>query len=113
MMNRIAISCDIGIIPLPMDGSMNFWKPENKLIHMWRMCLPTITSPIPSYERAFSESGSKLCPGDAASWRETVLELASSEAQRRHFAIMGHKHASQSYDDQSIDKRWQDCLVNL
>ena len=113
MMNRIAISCDIAVIPLPLDHSMNYWKPENKLIHMWRMCLPTITSPIPSYERAFAESGSTLCPADIESWRETILELASSECLRKRYGSMGHKYACQSYDDQSIDKRWRNCLVDL
>ena len=113
MMNQIAISCDIGIFPLPLDNSMNFWKPENKLIHMWRMALPTITSPIPSYEMAFTGSGKELCPKDEDSWRENILELSNSKSLRRSYGLIGHSHASQAYDDKSIDQKWHDCLLSL
>ena len=113
MMNQIAISCDFGIIPLPLDNSLNFWKPNNKLIHMWRMALPTITSPIPSYEKAFNESGAKLCPADINTWREDILKLSNSEAQRRFYGETGHKAANEGYDDHSIDKRWHNFLLDL
>ena len=113
MMNQIAISCDFAIIPLPLDNSLNYWKPNNKLIHMWRMALPTITSPIPSYEKTFNESGAKLCPIDINTWREDILMLSSSETKRQFYGEAGYKAASTSYNDQSIDKLWRNCLGDL
>tara|TARA_B110001450_G_scaffold256874_1_gene289217 strand:+ start:4519 stop:5580 length:1062 start_codon:yes stop_codon:yes gene_type:complete len=113
MMNKIAVACDFAVIPLPDDDSMNFWKPENKLIHMWRMSLPTITSPIPSYVKVFDEAGHKLCPNNFNEWRECILNLCGSTSDRRQYGLAGNSHANQFYSNDAIDDLWQKSLGNL
>ena len=113
MMNKIAVACDFAVIPLPIDDSMNFWKPENKLIHMWRMSLPTITSPIPSYLKVFDGAGYRLCPNNVAEWRECILKLCASSADRRRYGVVGNDYASRFYSDDSIDALWEQSLSNL
>ena len=113
MMNKIAVACDIAVIPLPDDDSMNFWKPQNKLIHMWRMALPTITSPIPSYVKVFDASGHKLCPNNFTEWRECILRLCGSESDRQQYGVAGNSHAVQLYSNEAIDYLWQKSLGSI
>ena len=113
MMNKIAVACDFGIIPLPDDGSMNYWKPENKLIQMWRMSLPTITSSIPSYVMAFKDAKHKLCASDLSEWRDFILGLSESRTTRKKFGLLGKYQADKFYSDEIIDDLWKKNLGML
>jgi len=110
MMNKIAIACDFAVIPLPSDRSMNFWKPENKLIHMWRMSLPAITSPIPSYVRVLNDSNQNLYADSFDEWRELVLEFSKDELCRLKHGMLGNSYANKMYSDEKIDALWEEGL---
>ena len=92
MMNKIAIACDFAIIPLPVDNSLNYWKPENKLIHMWRMSLPTITSNIPSYSMVMQDSNQNLFTNDLEEWRSLILNFSTSKSLRKNHGLLGKKY---------------------
>ena len=42
--SSIITACDFAIIPIDLKNKMAASKPENKLIHLWKMGLPVITS---------------------------------------------------------------------
>ena len=113
MMNKIAISCDFGIIPLPNDNSLNYWKPENKLIHMWRMSLPVITSNIPSYSMVMNDSNQNLCTNDFDEWRSLILKFSANETLRKSHGLLAKKFVDQFYSNEKIDFLWETNLNKL
>ena len=113
MMNKIAISCDFAIIPLPIDNSLNYWKPENKLIHMWRMALPTIASNIPSYSRVMKDSNQNLCANNLEEWRSLILKFSTNESLRKNHGLLGKKFVDQFYSNEKIDSLWETNLSKL
>lgn len=113
MMNKIAISCDFAIIPLPEDNSLNFWKPENKLIHMWRMGMPTITSKIPSYIRVMEECNQNLITNDFEKWRNHIISLSQTESLRKCYGNKGFDFVKKNYSDQIIDNLWHKHLSKI
>jgi hypothetical protein len=109
-MNNIAIACDFAIIPLPMDFSMNYYKPENKLIHLWRMSVPTIVSAIPSYKRVMDEV--KLfdyCVNDNE-WRIKIIDFIENDFKRKDNGKRGNSFVSFNYSNERIDKLWMDVF---
>ena len=113
IMNKIAISCDFAIIPLPLDRSINYYKPENKLIHMWRMALPTIVSAIPSYERVMKEIGQMAYSTNDEEWRYKILELSKDQIQRSNYGIGGLDFANKNYSEEIIDQMWHNALIEI
>lgn len=111
--NNIGILCDFAIIPLPFDNSMNYYKPENKLIQMWRMGLPTITSAIPSYKRAFESAGlSEYCFNDEE-WRLKITNFASNLEVRRRNSQLGISFVEKYYSNEVIDALWQNAIDSV
>ena len=111
--NNIGILCDFAIIPLPFDRSMNYYKPENKLLQMWRMGLPTITSAIPSYKKVFDAAGLDECCQNDADWVAKITKFAEDLKSREHNARVGMAYVDKHYSDDAIDTMWQEVLDSV
>lgn len=109
-LNKIAIACDFAIIPLPMDFSGNYFKPENKLIHLWRMSVPTIVSAIPSYKKVMDQINlNDFCFNDAE-WRLKVKEFIENENIRIQNGNSGRSLVTLNYSNERIDELWSTIL---
>jgi hypothetical protein len=109
-LNRIAIACDFAIIPLPMDFSGNYFKPENKLIHLWRMSVPTIVSAIPSYKKVMNQINlNDFCINDDE-WRLKVAEFIENDNMRIQNGNNGNSFVSLNYSNERIDELWSAIL---
>jgi hypothetical protein len=112
-LNNIAINCDFAIIPLPLDRSSNYFKPENKLIHMWRMGLPTIVSGIPSYSSVMNEADLEHYCLDDDQWRATILMFIKNEEVRRLNSTRGACIVDRNYSNLVIDGKWESLFSSL
>jgi hypothetical protein len=66
--SKIAASCDIGIIPLNLNDIKASYKPENKLIFMWKIGLPVITSATAAYKNTMKLAGVRMYAKDTQDW---------------------------------------------
>ena len=106
----MAIACDFAIIPLPMDFSGNYYKPENKLIHLWRMSVPTIVSAIPSYKKVMNEINlNDFCLNDDE-WRLKIAEFIENDNVRIQNGNSGNAFVSSNYSNERIDELWSVIL---
>lgn len=91
--SSIAAACDIALIPIPDDDPVMRNKPENKLLLLWSIGLPTITSPTPSYTRVMNSVGADdLICTTSDDWRRALLSFADSPQRR-----IQHMHAAGAY----------------
>ena len=79
---KVSDFCDIGIIPLNMRDKVAFNKCENKLILMWILGLPVITTATPAYCKAMKNlSNQRLC-SNLIDWENNLTKfLESSEIE--------------------------------
>jgi len=69
---RCASISDFGIIPVDTNDQFANLKPENKLLSMWHLGLPTLFSSTQAYKRVADEVGiSELCI-DSRNWKDTL-----------------------------------------
>lgn len=113
MFSEVATKCDLAVIPIPLDNTFAMYKPENKLILMWRMGIPTIVSATPSYAEAMSKVSLNLACSTDAEWKEKINILLSSEALRRTAGEEGYCQARIGYGEQSLCTKWDNVLSSL
>jgi hypothetical protein len=66
--SKIAISCDIGIIPLDLNNLKARYKPDNKLIFMWKTGLPVVASATPAYKDVMKLARVRMYANDINDW---------------------------------------------
>jgi hypothetical protein len=78
----------MAIIPVDLSVPMQRLKPENRLLIMWRLGLPCLTSATPAYVRVSNKAGVKAACKDSDAWLSNSdrlindLEFAYEETAR-------------------------------
>lgn len=91
-------ACDLVIIPIDATCPMMRGKPENKLILLWKLGLPVVTSASCAYSRAMAGAGLDLTCVTLDDWREALERLAAAScAERAALAEKGRTYAEKAY----------------
>lgn len=109
----VICSCDVAVIPLPLDDPFAAGKPENKLLLFWRLGMPVVTSPTPAYTRAMRAAGVELLAGDVAGWASTLERLFTDEALRRHAGTAGRAYTEREFSEAALLSRWDAVFARL
>ena len=114
-LNNLAIKAgesSFAVIPIsPLDQFANL-KSENKLLSMWHLHLPTLTSPTPAYKRVLSIAGKpEACVKDG-DWYKRLSSLAISLVHRKELAASGTKYVLAHHTHHLLVEKW-DEIINL
>lgn len=109
----VACAADIAVIPLDVDDPLAAGKPENKLLLMWRMGLPVVTSRTPAYARAMAGAGLNLTCADSDEWLATLRHLAASPSDRAAAGAAGLAYARRHHSDDQIVRTWDGVLDSI
>lgn len=104
--SSIITSCDLAMIPLPLNDFVEAGKPENKLLLFWRLGMPTVVSATPAYSRAMRECGLAMDCQTDEEWKETLLSLLGNEEARRQAGQKGEAFAQKHHGEETILKQW-------
>lgn len=105
-----ACKSSFAIIPMsPHDKFANL-KSENKLLSMWHLRMPTLTSPTPAYKRVLSIAGEpEACVMDG-DWYERLTNLAISHNHREQMASSGANYVLAHHTHDKLVKRWDEII---
>jgi glycosyltransferase involved in cell wall biosynthesis len=112
-LSAIATAADLAIIPIDVKDTFAFGKPENKLLLLWRLGVPTITTATPAYVRAMQRAGLDLACGTSADWTEKLARLAASAEERARLGALGQRCADTVYSTDEMLGRWDRVLESL
>ena len=82
-------------------------KPENKLVLLWQLGMPVLTSATPAYERAMAAAGLDMVCRSEAEWRSGLERMIGASAEA--LAAIGTKartHALTAYSTEEFQKRF-------
>jgi hypothetical protein len=102
----IVTNCDLAVIPINTDNKFAMGKPENKLVLLWRMAMPVITTGTPAYIRAMHAAGLDNICNNEEEWISAIRTMMTSERQRSDSAKKGHNHVLAAYSESSIYAQW-------
>jgi hypothetical protein len=112
-LSAIATAADLAIIPIDQRNTFMWGKPENKLLLLWRLGVPTLTSATPAYARAMARAGLDLACRSLGEWHERLAALAGSPERRAVAAARGLETANGAYSSQEMLRRWDAVLDSL
>jgi hypothetical protein len=108
---RHVTAADVGIIPIDPANAFARGKPENKLVMLWQLGLPVLTSDTPAYRRAMEAAGLDLLCGDKADWRAKLERMiAASDTERERLAGQARAFAERGYSRNEFVARFDGAL---
>jgi hypothetical protein len=110
----LAARCHLGLIPLDHERPLYRAKPENKLLIMWRLGLPVVTSATSAYKRVMAEYGGPdwSCHG-TDDWDRNLREALGSTAQRLKARDAGLRYVTETVSVDSLMQSWVQALGSL
>ncbi len=102
----ILISCDMALIPVPLENPFAAGKPENKLLLLWRLGLPVVVSATPAYARTMSSANLAMACSTPIEWKETLTRYISDEHARQEAGSRGRAFVEANHDEQQLLARW-------
>lgn len=109
----VITGCDLGVIPIDLRNPFAVGKPENKLLLLWRMGMPVVTSATPAYRRAMHGAGLKSCCTGVEEWISEIERLAGDQSARRHAGQLGMAYAEQEFSEAKTLERWDKMFMSI
>jgi len=98
---------DVAIIPIDLTDAFARGKPENKLVMLWQLGMPVLTSDTPAYRRAMDSAGLDLTCADSTDWRAKLGRMIeASDEERERIARQGRAFAERAYSKDEFLKRF-------
>jgi len=109
---QLICDCDLAVIPIDSDP-FNRGKPENKLLLLWKMGMPVVTTNTPAYQRAMCDAGLDLTCSDTATWIKTIQALIDNPGIRAMSGNKGYEYADQHFSEEQIASKWDNLFLTL
>jgi hypothetical protein len=104
--SAICTSCDLAIIPVPLDNAFHAGRPENKLLLFWRMGMPTVVSATEAYTRTMEQCGLDMACRTAEDWQSMLERYMADERARREAGERGRAFAESTYGEERLLGQW-------
>ena len=106
----LASKSEIGVIPINAKDRFALLKPENKLLSMWVLGIPTLVSRTPAYERVLLSAGLDFCLVDDDKWYEKIQFLQASVELRIEMISKANKYLAKNHTKKTLLKKWDNAL---
>ena len=105
-------NADLAIIPIYSDNPMMWNKPENKILLLWEIGIPTLTSDTPAYKQVMDAAGLDLYCSSTDDWVRKIKEYVNSSIERRRTLVeKANDYILKFHNKDEILKNW-DVIFN-
>ena len=103
----------IAVLPLDPFGTLNPLKPENRLLMMWRMGLPTLASPSLAYLRVMRETQIDGICHDPDEWHKKITQLMESVELRQESVEKGQQYIRDRHSREILLNAWDELFESV
>jgi len=103
----------LGVIPVDISIPSQRLKPENRLLIMWRLGLPALTSPTPAYLRVSLEAGTQVICHSSDEWRENLMTLLNDNRYARAQVVQGQDYLRANHSRDSLLRKWDYVIQSV
>jgi glycosyltransferase involved in cell wall biosynthesis len=97
---------EVAMIPIDLSVPMQRLKPENRLLIMWRLGLPCLTSPSPAYVRVAGHAGVTVACNSQQEWIDNFNRLLSDPEHAKREILAGQNYISENHNKTILLKKW-------
>ncbi len=101
-----ASESNFGVIPVDISHPMQRLKPENRLLIMWRLGLPVITSETPAYLRVENEIGVKVTCKTNQEWTNNLLDFYQNPWLAEKQVTLGQDYVRTMHNRSILLEKW-------
>ena len=107
-------NADLAIIPISSDQRMMWNKPENKLLLLWEIGIPTLTSATPAYNHVMDLAGLDLYCSSSDEWVQQIKEYANSSIEYREALVeKANDYLHKFHNREKILNNWDSIFDSL
>ena len=104
------IDTDFVIIPINLDDKLVAGKPENKLLHLWKLKMPVITSETAAYKRTMNKAGLNHYAKNDINFYNLCKKFINNKNLRIKNAKKGYNYSLKNFSNIKIMKNWDQVL---
>jgi hypothetical protein len=112
-MPTLVTECDIAVIPIDLSDPVARSKPENKLMLLWRLGMPVVTSGTPAYRRCMQAAGLDNACGSTSDWARALQALLADATARRSAGAAGREYVERHCGTPALVQRWDHLLASV
>lgn len=104
---------EVAVLPLDPKGFLNPLKAENRLLIMWRLGLPTLTSPSNAYCRVMSQTGIHGICDSEIKWTEKLNFLLESKEIQANMVSAGQQYVRDTHSEELVLRAWDQLFESV
>ena len=104
---------DLAILPLDPSGTLNPLKAENRLLIMWRLGLPTLTSHSKAYERVMKDIDFQGICYTQDDWKNKIIECTESTDLRKSAVEKGQQYIREKHSEKLLLEAWDKAIESI
>jgi hypothetical protein len=104
---------NLAIIPTDLSIPMQNLKPENRLLIMWRLGIPCLTSPSPAYTRVAQTAKVDCTCRDEEEWFIKFSHLLSDPHLAHEEILRGQNYLLENHNGNQLLNRWDTVVQSV
>jgi hypothetical protein len=111
-LESVASECKLAIIPINQDDEFGRSKCENKLLAMWTLGIPTLTSDTPAYKRVLKESNQEDSIVASGNWRVALAKAISGDQSLIEMRSKGIDYVKRNHQESQLLDKWRQTIYS-
>lgn len=101
------------IIPINISGALQNLKPENRLLIMWRLGLPCLTSPSPAYIRTSTSAGTDTICLTGDDWERKLTGILNNSEVAESIVNKGQSYLQEFHNTDLLLEKWDRAFSSV
>jgi len=112
--SRLVTDCDLAVIPIDQSNALWWGKPENKLVLLWQLGMPVLTTATPVYRRVMEAAGVDMACATTTEWGAQLERLiGTGEAAFRVTGTECRTYAESAYSTGEFVRRFDEAFAAI
>jgi hypothetical protein len=103
----------VAMIPIDLTIPMHRLKPENRLLIMWRLGLPCLTSPSPAYIRVAHRAGVNAVCNSLDEWNRNLFQILEDPEFAYSQTLAGQSYLRENHNRNLLLQKWDTAFESV
>lgn len=109
----VASKSSAAVIPIQLSSPLQYMKPENRLLIMWRLGLPCLTSASPAYQRVTTMAGLDTICASEEDWEAKLLQIIENPEFAREIVRRGQEFLQENHTSEILLAKWDRAVESV
>lgn len=103
----------LALLPVDLTSSLQILKPENRLLIMFRLGLPCLTTNLASYKRIENYIVAKITCDSYEDWSESIHKFQHNPDLMEQQVAKGQKYLLENHTEEILYSKWDQAFESL